>query len=165
MDKEQILEEISKAEKHIANMKKMLGKREYERWKPEINELYYYINQIGEVVQNRNDNTDIDIERYNFYNCFKTREQAKAEVEKILVGHQIEDVARRLNKGVKIDWEDSRQRKYSIIFNARDRKFICDCNRYAIISSIYCLDENFLDVALEEIGKERLAKYFERGRE
>lgn len=159
MNKKQILEEINKAEEHIANMKKMLAKCECERWKPEINEPYYYINQAGEVVQDRNDNATIDTERYNFYNCFQTREQAEAKSERILVGRQLEDIAQRLNKGVKIDWEDSKQRKYSIIFDARDRKFVRDCNRYAVISSVYCLDENFLDVALEEIGKERLAKY------
>ena len=159
MNKEQILEEISKAEEHLANMKKMLAKCEHKRWKPEINEPYYYINQTGEVVQDRNDNTDVDTERYNFYNCFQTYEQAEAGAEKLLVGRQLEDIARRLNKGEKIDWDNRRQKKYEIAFDNWDRKFISNWATYAMRPSIYCLDENFLDVALEEIGKERLKAY------
>lgn len=160
MNKQEILEEISKAEEHIANMKKMLVKREYERWKPEINEPYYYINHICGVVQDRNDNTDIDTERYNFYNCFQTREQAKAEVEKILVRRQLEDIARRLNKDEKIDWNNQEREKHCLAYDNND-KCICQAvNKFTIRQgTVYCLDENFKDIAIQEIGKEQLTKY------
>ena len=159
MNKQEILEEINKTEEHLTNMKKMLEECEYERWKPERDEVYWYVSIDGSVEQHINVNHWVDKCHFKTLNYFQTREQAEAEAEKILVRRQLEDIARRLNKGEKIDQDDSIRRKYSIIFNTRDRKFICNCNRYAITSSVYCLDENFLDVAIQEIGAERLKKY------
>ena len=116
MDKEEILKEIKKTEEHLATMKKMLEDCEYERWRPKEGKTYFYIISTGGVGQdlwNRPFALDEE-QRYNFYNCFQTREQAEAEAEKILVRRQLEDIARRLNRGRKIDWSDTNQRKYYI---------------------------------------------------
>lgn len=156
MNRQEILNEINKTKEHLANMEKML-KECGDRWKPKYDEKYWYITNYGTVnytlfMPNQNDDM-----RFKNYNCFPTREEAEQELKKILVRRQLEDIARRLNKGEKIDWHNEEQPKYSIRFNYYPGKIVLDrCFRQQALGVVYCLDKNFLDVAIQEIGEERL---------
>lgn len=157
MNKEDILDEINKTKEHLANMEKMLGKCD-EMWKPEKGEMFYYLNSYNIAVSETWNASYSDAEHYNIYNCFKTCEKAEQEAENILIRRQLEDIARRLNKGKEIDWYDSVQSKYCI-------ELYCNniiTNFYLAHKTqgtVYCLDKNFKDVAIQEIGEERLKKY------
>lgn len=162
MDKREILHEINKAKEHLANMEKALDECKYERWKPENNETYYFVNSCDEVEETWRSSINFipDIKRYNTYNCFETKEQAKQEAEKILVRRMLEDIARRLNKCEKIDWKGKYQSKYFIYLNnEEDELCYADSRLYKFQNVVYCLDPCFLDVAIQEIGEERLKKY------
>ena len=161
MNRQEILNEINKTKEHLANMEKMLEEHKDERWKPKPSEEYYCVddgNDVRRVIFNIVDVYDRD--RIKTYNCFPTREQAEQEAEKILISRQLEDIARRLDKGEKIDWHNEEQPKYSIRFNYYPGKIVLDrCFRQQALGVVYCLDKNFLDVAIQEIGEERLKKY------
>lgn len=160
MDKEELLKEISKTKEHLAAMKKMLKEYEYERWKPQYMQEYYSVNAIGEATESTWRDSDFDEYRYDFYNCFQTREQAEQEAEKILVRRTLEAIARRLNKDEKIDWSDNAQVKYSIYLDATDNEIDWDKeNRFITQGAVYCLDMDFYKIAILEIGEERLQKY------
>lgn len=159
MDREELLGEIEKTKQHLTNMEKMLKECEYVRWKPKDFSPYFYVDSCMKIEQSDfYSDTYIHRERYNTYSIFKTREQAEAEAEKILVRRQLEDIASRLNKGEEIDWFDSEQPKHCI-------ELFCNniiTNFYfshKTQGTVYCLDKNFEDVAIQEIGKERLIKY------
>lgn len=157
MNKEEILSEIKKTKEHLANMEKIL--KEYsERWKPNSCDAYYYIDAFGNVLSQIETGHYSDSAFWKSYNCFKTREQAELEAEKILVRRMLEDIARRLNKGKKIDWNNSKQPKYCIelYFNNIVTNFYYG---HKTQGTVYCLDENFKDVAIQEIGEERLKKH------
>ena len=159
MNKQEIIDEINKTKEHLANMKKMLEECEYKRWKPEPNEEYYYVSEDGKIVQTRNCGWEPAANRVKFYNCFKSEKQAEAEAEKILVRRQLEDIARRLNKGEEIDWSDEHQYKWYITYNT-----IFGFTTYSVCENttqgvVYCLDKNFLNTAIKEIGEGRLIKY------
>ena len=161
MNREEILKEIKETKEHLANMEKMLEKCEYERWKPKDFSPYFYVDSCMKIEESDfyND-TYIHSERYNTYSTFKTKEEAEAEAEKILVRRQLEDIARRLNKGNKIDWNNDKQFKYFICIDSRDNEIIWDREvRYISQGIVYCLDINFCNVAVKEIGEERLIKY------
>ena len=160
MNREQILNEIEKTKQHLTNMENML-KECGDRWKPKDNEQYWYITDYGTVNYTlfmskiQNDNM-----RFKNYNCFPTREEAEQELEKILIRRQLEDIARRLNRGRKIDWYNQEQDKYFIRFSYwEDRIRLETCWKTKPQGVIYCLDKKFLDVALKEIGEERLREY------
>ena len=158
MNREEILVEINKTKEHLANMEKMLKECEYERWNPKPSQEYYCVD--GEnIVKRVNFNTmnAYDRARIKAYNCFKIREQAEQEAEKILVRRQLEDIAKRLNKGEEIDWL-SGQPKYCIELFCNDiiTNFYFS---HKTQGTTYCLDENFKDVAIKEIGEGRLIKY------
>lgn len=162
MNKQEILEEINKTKEHLANMEKMLGECEYERWKPIDGELYYFLDSYGEMVADNFCSADyIDSQRYKNYNCFQTEEEVKQEAEKILVRRMLEDIARRLNKGEKIDWLDDTLNLFTICYD-----FVSDeiglISTSALIKKageVYCLNQEFAHVAIQEIGEERLKKY------
>ena len=161
MNKEEILSEIKKTKEHLANMEKMLKDCECERWKPKPSQEYYYVDS-GNYVRRVNFNTmnTYDRDRIKAYNCFQTREQAETEAEKILVRRMLEDIARRLNKGNKIDWNNSKQFKYYICIDSCDNEIIWSREiQYISQGVVYCLDMDFRNVAIKEIGEERLIKY------
>lgn len=159
MNKQEILEEINKTKEHLANMEKMLAECEYERWKPNIAETYYFVDNDLRMISDDWVNTESQCELYNTYNCFQTREQAKIEAEKILVRRMLEDIARRLNKGRNVNYKNA-QSKYYIYWSAESDKIR---QKYLYWTKpqgvVYCLDDNFLNVAIQEIGEERLKKY------
>ena len=161
MNKQEILEEIKKTEEHLTNMKKMLEECEYERWKPQEDERYYYVNSWSEIESdNFNKVGYCDSRRYKFFNCFQTYKQAEAEAEKILVRRQLEDTARRLNKGQKIDWNNQQQRKYSLYLSSNRDAIEWYGETYRKVQgTVYCLDNDFYNVAIREIGEERLKRY------
>ena len=159
MNKEEILSEIEKTKEHLANMEKIL--EEYsERWKPNSGDAYYYIDAFGNVLSQIETGHYSDNAFWESYNCFQTREQAEQEAEKILVRRMLEDIARRLNKGNKIDWNNNKQFKYYIWINSRDNE-ISWAGEVSHISQgvVYCLDMDFCNVAIKEISEERLKKY------
>lgn len=158
MNEEEILNEIEKTKQHLTNLEKMLGEHN-KRWKPKPSEEYYCVDDGNDVRRvNFNIVNIYDRDRIKTYNCFPTREQAEQEAEKILVRRQLEDIARRLNKGKKIDWYDNEQSKYCIklYFDNIVMNF-CYCHKTQ--GTVYCLNENFKDVAIQEIGEERLKNY------
>ena len=160
MNKQEIIDEINKTKEHLANMKKMLEECECKRWKPEPNEEYYYVSENGKIVQTRNYGWEPAVNRVKFYNCFKSEKQAEAEAEKILVRRQLEDIARRLNKGQEINWNDDNQLKYCIGFDFPFNTISIGALYRKLQGSVYCLSDEFKDVAIQEIGEERLKKYF-----
>lgn len=159
MNKEEILKEIEKTKEHLANMEQMLRRYKCERWKPEPNEEYYYVSQVSAISRAVNDEFDINTARYKAYNCFRTKEEAKREAEKILVRRMLEDIAKRLNKGNKIDWTSESPRKYHLCIDKCDYIFSNVCYSTKYQGTVYCLDKSFRDIAIQEIGEERLKKY------
>lgn len=158
MDKQEILDEISQTKLHLAYLEEKLKKCEYERWKPKDCEDYWFLSTTLLPVATVNKN-GLDRDRCNSYNCFKTKEEAEQEAEKILVRRQLEDIAKRLNKGKEIDWNDDKQYKYALVFNHEDNTLCITSNLWVSAQNIYCLDENFRAVAIQEIGEDRLKKY------
>ena len=100
-----MLKEIEKTKQHLTDLEEMLSECKYERWKPKDNEELYYVNTYLEVIYDYfYSGCDLDRLNYKNYNCFQTYKQAEAEAKKILVRRQLENIARRLNKGEKPDW-------------------------------------------------------------
>lgn len=167
MNKQELQNEINKTKEHLANMEKMLAECEYERWKPKEEEKYWYITNTNQIIQTEYTsvgsykyNYEDDVQRVLVYNCFKTKEQAEQEAEKILVRRMLEDIARRLNKGEKIDWNNQQQGKYSLYLSSNRNAIEWYSEIYRKVQgTVYCLDSNFYDVAIQEIGEERLKKY------
>lgn len=143
------------------------------RWKAGYGERYYLVDEFEKkdlsvgtyTLENEGYNIEFGDTTDEFYyktrNYFKTKEEAAEYKEKLKTYYDLVDLADELNGDRKIDWKNSNQRKYYICYNNYDDSLEIECvYGYKGIGQIYSLDENFLDIALERIGKDRLKKLF-----
>lgn len=170
MKKEKIIEQIDELKQKIEELEKKVNSPEFEgikkgiRQMPETDEYYYYIHSCGIIVHGKWVNSEADLFRFNSGNCFKTEQEAEEYKENLLIKQQLKDLALELNNGAEIDWENTRQNKH-IITSSNDFKTL---NTFATsyhkdLGQIYCLDNQFLAIAEERIGEEKLIKLIESG--
>ena len=158
---------VNEFEKKLEDLKKRFDECEKsekvnKRWRAERAENYFYIDGDLLVEEERDFEHDVDNKRYKIHNYFKTQEEAEKVAEKIKIYIELKDLAEELNEGEEIDWENEYQAKY-YIYNCNENKTL-ECNAsYCCeeIGQIYCLNKDFLEIAIERIGEERLLKLFE----
>ncbi len=93
---------------------------------------------------------------------FLTKEARNKMLEKQEIYLKLKNLAERLNNGEKIDQNNIDKDKYYIYYDYANEELKEECNNVCRNQgTIYCLDENFLDIAKKEIGKENLLKLFE----
>lgn len=153
---------IEQLSKELENLKCELDiEKMNTRWRARNSEAYYYFYSYGKIDKALDYRSEETTNRYNMGNYFRTREEAEKTIEKIKIYTQLKDLALRLNAGEEINWKNYKQAKYSIFYNSEMANLL-DGEAYLCqrIGQIYCLDENFLDIAKQEIGKENLIKLF-----
>lgn len=157
MNAEELKKRIEELQKQVA-----LLEGGCKRWKAGYGETYYYICSDGDIFFNTERNNKFSTTNYNLGNYFQTKEEAKKTFEKIKIYTQLKDLALRLNKGEEINWENNNQIKYYIYYDNSCKKIYTNYIYYnKNIGQIYCLDQNFLDIALKGIGEANLKKLFE----
>ncbi len=130
-------------------------------WTPKEKEKYFYIEDCMGVSDDRNVQAPIDYCRFNIGNYFKTKEDAEHILEKLKVIHELQKFAYENNEG-EIDWKNFNQRKYKIFYDAEDGDLYVD---YSIQCesepfSIYFTSFKIAKRAIEEIGEDRIKKYY-----
>lgn len=131
------------------------------RWRSDVFDRYYFITTTGKIEQYNECHNMVDNYRYKTRNYFKTEEEAQAYLDNLNTYFELMDLAEELNVGEKIDWNNESRTKYYIEFDNCIGILHSVSAKYCInFGQIYCLDENFLDKAIERIGEERLEKLF-----
>lgn len=168
MNIEELENKVSKYEEEIKMLKAEIAKLKEEkkpvkRWRAEKGiGKYCYMDSYGEAYICIDDYMDYDDYRYETGNYFKTKEEAENYQEKLLIYQELKGIAIELNNGEKIDWEDRTKIKYYFYKDTEDNKLYESGVYYTYeLGRIYCLDKNFLEIAKERIGEERLKKLFE----
>lgn len=160
-------EKIKEIEKQLEELKEQLKEEStkedinYERKRLEKYEHYWYLDEFGEVEETYESYCKEDDFNYNIGNYFETEEQARNYKEKLLIEQELRDIARELNKGEEIDWNDGSQDKYYLLYSFyADGPMRDSSSNYSKKQGIiYCLDSDFINIAIERIGKERLTEY------
>ena len=171
------MENLEKLKKKYEELGKKIERLENEnknkRWRAKKGEKYYNVGEflkenlkIGEYDLEDEEfnlelNDKIDNFNYKTRNYFKTKEEAENYKEKLKTYYDLMDLADELNDGEKIDWKDGNQPKYFIHFNVKNNELI-QSSYYTLrfMGTIYCLNRDFLNIALKRIGKEKLKKLF-----
>ena len=86
---------------------------EYKRWRADKYEQYWYIEDYGEVADDREIGVDVDGGRYEFGNYFKTEEEAQKAAEWL----KTLTILRDDTKGFKPDWGDPEQDKWYVYYD------------------------------------------------
>lgn len=129
-------------------------------WKPEENETYYYLYSYGKIEEDTWDNADEDRIRYAIGNCFKTRGEAEFATEKLKVIAELKRFSLEHNEG-EIDWSNRCQNKHFLYFNHdKNRTCISACTYSQYAQCIYYTSIEIARAAIQEIGEERIKKYY-----
>ena len=159
---EELKKEIEKLGTQIKELEEQ--EKKCKRWRASLNGKYWHITPSASAIVNYTIeiNDDQDNRSYETGNYFRTEEEAKKVVEKIKIYTRLKDLALRLNKGEKIDWDNSTSAKWSIgLSNSNNALQCCYAYKGQDVGQIYCLDPDFLNIAKQEIGEENLRKLFE----
>ena len=150
-----IKEELSKLEKKLKTFKPRVG-----RQMPENGDIYYFLGGVrASVFENKWTNDSYDQQRFNSYNCFKTVEEAQREIDRRLIKAKLNEIANRLNGGQVIQWNSAIQRKYYLNVDTGVSLGLSFSLINKMEGTTYCLSEDFLDVAVDEIGEQELFDY------
>ena len=150
-----IKEELSKLEEKLRTFKSGVG-----RQMPENGDIYYFIEANGTVYEDKWTNDSFDQQRFYLYNYFKTNEEAQREIDRRLIKAKLNEIANRLNGGQVIDWNNNEPRKYYLILDSEESSLHLSFSFIDKIEGVtYCLSQDFLEVAADEIGEECLVKY------
>ena len=156
----QNLEELKKKYEELGKEIERLEKeKENKRWRATNDTRYFILDSWGRIISVTDVSGPSDEFRYKTRNYFKTEEEAKDYLAKINTYYDLMDLADELNNGEKIDWKDVNQTKYFIHYDVKNNKLI-QSSYYTLrfMGTIYCLNKDFLNIALKRIGKERLEK-------
>ena len=150
-----IKEELSKLEEKLKTFKLRVG-----RQMPEKGDIYYFLGGARtSVFEDKWANDSYDQQRFNSYNYFKTEEEAQREIDRRLIKAKLNEIANRLNGGQVIQWNSAIQRKYYLNLDTEVSLNLS----FSLIDKIegvtYCLSQDFLEVATEEIGEQELFDY------
>ena len=167
---EEIKKQISELQSKVAKIEnESKEEKKGKRWRAKMNDTYFYVDDSGDVVtcHEYNDDGDNyrykngDNYRYKTRNYFATYEEAEEYKEVMNTYYDLMDLAEELNNGEKIDWNDNQQCKYTIFYDF-EVNFLNRNNAYVCkeFGQIYCLDGDFVEKAIEKIGKDKLTKMF-----
>ena len=130
-------------------------------WTPKEKEKYFYIEDCMGVSDDRNVQAPIDYCRFNIGNFFKTKIEAEHMLEKLKVIHELQKFAYENNEG-EIDWKNFNQCKYYLVYDTKDEELYVDyavyCKREPF--NIYFTSSEIAKRAIEEIGEDRIKKYY-----
>ena len=130
-------------------------------WTPKEKEKYFYIEDCMGVSDDRNVQAPIDYCRFNIGNFFKTKIEAEHILEKLKVIHELQKFAYENNEG-EIDWKNFNQCKYYLVYDTKDEDLYVDysiqCEREPF--NIYFTSSKIAKRAIEEIGEDRIKKYY-----
>lgn len=127
-------------------------------WKPKVGETYFFVSSYGETRAESWDNDEFDNGTYDFCNCYKTREQAEFSLKKRKVEAELKRFADEHNDG-DIDW-NKEVPKYYILYCHRDDSIGVGDFTYIKENTVYFTSKEIAKKAVQEIGEERLKKYY-----
>lgn len=129
-------------------------------WKPKKDETYYYLYSYGNIEEDTWDNANEDRNRYAIGNCFKTKEEAEFALERQKVITELKRFALEHNEK-EIDWSNRCQNKHFLYFNHdKNRTCISACTYFQYAQCIYYTSIEIARAAIQEIGEERIKKYY-----
>ena len=150
-----IKEELSKLEDKLKTFKLRVG-----RQMPEKGDIYYFLGGARtSVFEDKWANDSYDQQRFNSYNYFKTEEEAQREIDRRLIKAKLNEIANRLNGGQVIQWNSAIQRKYYLNLDTGVSLILSFSLINKMEGTTYCLSEDFLEVAVDEIGEQELFDY------
>lgn len=137
----------------LDELKRELKKFIIHKLKPKRGDRYYYVNSFGNVYGDEWNDSVADIDRLGIGNVFETRKEAKFEVERLKILAIMKKYSRPFIQG---------ERNYYIEFDYNRDSIVINLFRYCNIGIYYFESEEIAQKVIDEIGEDKLKKYYFR---
>ena len=147
--------DVELTEEQVKQVKDYLGIKESKKWKPRLNEKYFFIDSYGDVSDEYTDheqNAEWDDYRIFTNNCFKTKKEAEFRLEQIKVYNELKNFADENN-------EESVE-ECRFLLNLTDNKLTSSSYTYLHhIGEIGFSSQALAEQAIKKVGADRIKKY------
>lgn len=128
---------------------------------PVEKEPFWFLDSSGNPISESYTNS-CDKPKVDFGNCFRCLEEAVVSSKFIYITRKLKSIARELNQGSTIDWNNSKQKKYYICLDTSKKDSVLKLNEAFTVKStgtVYCLNNKFLEVCIERLSQQSLMDY------
>lgn len=113
-------------DEQVKELKLQLNNEKQARWKPEIYESYWYIDDFEDAEYDIYMDNSIDKFRYSIGNMYETGEETVQAlktgwVAKLQAETRIKDYILEKGYDTNVDWSDTNMEKYFILYNFRNK--------------------------------------------
>ena len=157
-------DEVNKLKQLLENAEKRL--EHYKQtivFTPIEEEPFWFLDASGNAM-NEAFKSSCDQGKLEYGNCFRCLQDAVMESKRISISRKLRCLAKELNQGVDINWNNNKQKKYFIACEPNDSEFklVLSCTTYHNAAGvIYCLSDKLLNEAIERIGRDELMEYLQ----
>lgn len=128
-------------------------------WKPVIGDEYYFNNFSGNICKCTWADMLVDNNAWDIGNCYQTEEEAKFARERLKVIAELRRFAEEHNDP--IDWNKEMQKyEISCYHNSGEADIHISFTYYGHASNICFSSKEIAQAAINEIGKDRILKYY-----
>ena len=161
--KEELLNKLKQLEEdfntQVTDIKKQIEECDKKVFEPiKLGEGYWYLNELGFPVEDKNEKYFVDNTRFDFGNYFKTKEEAERKSFEIRLHRQLELFALE-NNDIEIDWNDDSSKKYIISYSKEGGIFIDKVYKIKDFGQVYFTSKEIAEKAIETF-KDDLIRYF-----
>ena len=162
-NKEELLNKLKLLEDNfntqVADIKKQIEKCDKKVFEPiKLGEEYWYLNELGFPVEDKNEKYFVDNTRFDFGNYFKTKEEAERKSFEIRLHRQLELFALE-NNDTEINWWDNSSEKYLIDYSKDMGISIGVVYSLKDFGQVYFTSKEIAEKALETFEND-LLRYF-----
>lgn len=165
MNREELIKQRDKIQAELDRLTELINKP-VERWKPEHGDYYYYLASNGNIIKADWANLEGDCFRFTTGNCFRTEQEARDYKGNLITKQRLKDLAFELNNGKEINWNDG-YNKYYLSCNCYSSEAETLASSFVYnfqsLGDVYCLNKDFLQIAKQHIGEERIIKLIKSG--
>ena len=118
------LEDGKKVEISDESYKAIADSIQSKRWKPEEDEIFWYVDDGGDVGHSYWADDETDQYRYKTGNIYRTKEEVRTALARINALVDVREYILDNNLQVdNVDWSDREQEKWSIYYDHEDSEF------------------------------------------
>ena len=157
--KEEYEQKINKLREEFDDkIAKLQEEESNKRWKPKIGEIYWFIDNGGDIFYAYWDDAIIDNSRYELGNCFKSQEEASFTIEQFKVLAQL----RREYVDDDKEWNNNDNWHWCIEYDTIEECIRIHSYHYIMSTpfNLYFSSEEQARKAINAIGEDKLKKYY-----
>lgn len=152
------LENLNKVEReNLLALVEKANAPKNKAWKPLIGETYYFLFSEGDVAKDLGGFNPVVQNRYALGNCFRTKEEAQFEANRLKVLAQWKRLS--IESGEADNPWDNKHEHYYVFYEYKSGKLLYNNNRITQCTNVHFASEKAIENAIKVVGEENIKRY------